>query len=190
MDTNHNTGLVVVIILFLSAVAILLGSLDPLNRNRAELQTKNNEQIKEEAEGLFLEGSGQPIYISPQILASDTGEEDVVEKVNINNKDENKWRPLVEKYFPEEEVDMALAIIERESSGYKKAVNWDDYHPTCDCYGSFGLFQLGKVHMGEYGYNWENRFDPETNVRVAYEVWKLQGWKRGWKNSYYKILHN
>lgn len=74
-----------------------------------------------------------------------------------------QWRPIVEKYFEPDKVDMALAIITRESKGSPTAVN-----PTSGC---AGLFQ----HHPTY---WDGRADaigckgapatdPEVNIAAA-----------------------
>ena len=64
--------------------------------------------------------------------------------------------------------DKALAyrVMRAESGGNPTAVNWSDYHPAGNCYGSFGLFQLA-CFRGTI----EELKDPETNVRLAYELW-------------------
>jgi Lysozyme like domain len=43
----------------------------------------------------------------------------------------------------------------------------------------FGLFQIA----GDKGYdNAKLKSDPQYNVNAAYQVWKSQGWARGWLN--------
>ena len=82
-------------------------------------------------------------------------------------------------------IDTAYEIMKCESSGNPEAVNWKDKHRGCN--GSFGLFQVGCVHIGPYNItNHKELYDPETNIAVAYEVWKKQGWG-AWKNCYNKI---
>lgn len=56
-----------------------------------------------------------------------------------------------------------------ESDGIATASNWKDSHAGCD--GSFGIMQIGCLH----GVSREELYDPATNVRVAYELWKDQG---------------
>lgn len=40
------------------------------------------------------------------------------------------------------------------------------------CIGSYGLFQVGCVHFSGN----QNPNDPATNIEVAYQVWKKQGY--------------
>jgi len=78
-----------------------------------------------------------------------------------------RWRPIVDMYFPEDRIDWALRIMECESHGDPDAKN-----PTST---ASGLFQ----HLGSL---WEERtvaagregadiFDPFANIAVA--AWLL-----------------
>ncbi len=82
-----------------------------------------------------------------------------------------RWRPLVEAYFPGDWVNWALRIIQCESEGDPNAANPDS--------SARGLFQ----HLGKY---WEERsadagwagadiFDPEANVAVAAYLLRRDG---------------
>ena len=82
-----------------------------------------------------------------------------------------QWRPLVAKYFPADQVDNALAVMGAESSGLADA--------TCNnTNGSIdrGLFQINSVHSGRVAGNLDSLYDPETNVRIAGEIFSGQGW--------------
>lgn len=178
MQEDHwfSTKLLTSLLIFL----VLLSQIDVIgHREILNRSIELSEPYYEQNEGYFTLKSGfissdSPQYANSQVLGS-------------SKESEPEWKDIVEKYFPEDEVDFALLIIEEESNGNPNAVNWRDYHKATNSWGSFGLFQIGSVHFGSYGYNWNNRFDPETNVQVAHEVWKTQGWKRGWTNSYNKI---
>lgn len=74
-----------------------------------------------------------------------------------------QWRGLVGKYFSD--VDRALCIMNAESGGNPNAVN-----PSS---GAAGLFQVMPFWWEKFG---GDRFDPETNVRVAAKILGLQGW--------------
>jgi len=63
-----------------------------------------------------------------------------------------------------------MAICGLESEGYAKAANWKDSHATCN--GSFGVMQIGCVHE----HTVDQLFNPEYNIRVAYELYKERGW--------------
>lgn len=65
------------------------------------------------------------------------------------------------------------AIFYAESQLKPNAVNAKDRHKGCS--GSYGIAQIGCVWFGKHGLNWDNWNDPETNIRVAYEIYKEQG---------------
>lgn len=74
-----------------------------------------------------------------------------------------QWRGLVSKYFTD--VNRALCIMVAESGGNPNAVN-----PSS---GAAGLFQVMPFWWNKFG---GDRFNPETNVRVAAKILGLQGW--------------
>ena len=82
-------------------------------------------------------------------------------------------------------INIAYAVIIAESGGNENAVNTKDFHKRANCYGSFGLFQIGCLHRLE---NWQ---DPSSNIAKAYEIYKSSGWK-AWTTysdgSYLKYL--
>lgn len=71
----------------------------------------------------------------------------------------------------------AYAVMFAESSGRPNAVNYKDFHRAGNCWGSYGLMQLGCLHIGNYGLTAENIKDPETNLRVAHYLWERDGWR-------------
>lgn len=88
-----------------------------------------------------------------------------------------RWRPLVEKHFPEGMVAKALRVIYCESRGNPDAVN--------DSSGASGLFQ----HMPQFwpqrsqaaGFAGASVFDPEANIATAAFLATRDGW-RHWPN--------
>jgi len=60
--------------------------------------------------------------------------------------------------------------MKAESNCNPKALNAKDVHNGCK--GSYGLFQIACVH-GDV----KTFYDPETNVEMAYKVYKKQLWK-------------
>lgn len=47
----------------------------------------------------------------------------------------------------------------------------NDYHPSGDCWGSYGLFQIACIHS-------ENPlYDPEENIDMAYKLYQERGWE-------------
>ncbi len=85
-----------------------------------------------------------------------------------------QWRPLVEKYFPADQVDTAMRVMNCETgaTGDPNSYNSGSH--------ASGLFQ----HLPKY---WEERstaagwggsdiMDPETNVAVAAWLQQWGGW--------------
>jgi hypothetical protein len=71
-------------------------------------------------------------------------------------------------------ADLMLKILIAESEGNPKVINHHDRHRTCNK--SYGLMQLSCEHLTDYDI-WDSWDDPEENIRVAYEVWKRQGYE-------------
>jgi soluble lytic murein transglycosylase-like protein len=62
-----------------------------------------------------------------------------------------------------------MCIIGRESGGEPEA---DDPRSTAS-----GLFQiLGSLWAPHYGVSTTDLYDPETNVRLAADIWRQSGW--------------
>lgn len=80
-----------------------------------------------------------------------------------------RWRPLIERHFPADEVDTAICIIRHESAGDPSADN-----PRSS---ATGLFQILAGTWGEhYGVNETQFHDPDLNVRLARDIWDDAGW--------------
>lgn len=60
----------------------------------------------------------------------------------------------------------ALAVMKCESSGNPMATNG----------GNLGLFQISAIHGWRVGGNLDALLDAETNVQVAHQIWREQGW--------------
>ncbi len=67
-------------------------------------------------------------------------------------------------------TDIAMAVMKAESGCNPTASS-----PTHD----HGLMQINEVHLAKVNYHVESLNDPETNVRVAFEVYSGAGW-RAW----------
>ena len=78
-----------------------------------------------------------------------------------------QWRGLVAKYFPPNQVDNALKIMTLESGG-----NPNSLSRTCDR----GLMQINCNHANMVNYNLNALYDPETNIRVAAEIFNSSYW--------------
>lgn len=80
-----------------------------------------------------------------------------------------RWRPLVGEYFPPEEVEVALCVIQNESGGDPEAEN-----PRSS---ATGLFQvLSSLWSDHYGVSYTELLDPNVNTRVARAIWDESGW--------------
>lgn len=77
----------------------------------------------------------------------------------------DQWRDLVTVYFGQF-ADEALRVMACESSGDPNAYNA----------GNIGLMQIhepshrGRLRAGE------SLYDPETNIRIAADIWRDQSW--------------
>jgi len=81
-------------------------------------------------------------------------------------------RYLVERYFPPEQVENALAIMDCESGGNQGAVNYNDAKITG--YPSYGLFQIN----GPDNWEWD---EPDKNIDRAVTKFYMSGWNP-WRN--------
>lgn len=90
------------------------------------------------------------------VLALEAADQDVGPKVA-------RWRPLVERFFPEPLIWEALRVMQCESRGTPDAVN-----PISDASGLFQfLASTWEVASARAGYPGADRFDPEANVASA-----------------------
>ena len=91
-----------------------------------------------------------------------------LERINIVKRAPEDLKRLVKKYFPPEEYENALLVAAGESWFKYDAVNQNtDKYRSVDRW----YFQINH-HYHADRYVWEDIFDPEVNVRVAYEVFK------------------
>jgi soluble lytic murein transglycosylase-like protein len=79
-----------------------------------------------------------------------------------------RWRALVARYpWP---VGEALSVLRCESGGDATAYRS----------GNYGLFQINAIHAWRVAGNLRALFDPETNVRVAFDIWRDNAGWRPW----------
>ncbi|MCP3993566.1 MAG: lytic transglycosylase domain-containing protein [bacterium] len=79
-----------------------------------------------------------------------------------------RWRPVVDMYFPEDRVDWALRIMECESRGDPNAKN-----PNSSASGLFQhLARLWSPRAEAAGFGDADVFDPFANIAVA--AWLLE----------------
>lgn len=74
--------------------------------------------------------------------------------------------------FPEDQIGIGMAIAMGESSWNPNAT-----HNNSNGSVDQGIFQINSIHKARYA--GQNIFDPQTNVNIAYQVWKDAGgsWK-------------
>lgn len=105
------------------------------------------------------------------------------ERKDILNKAPDYLKVLVKKYFPPEEFENAILVCSGESGFDKNAINKNsDKHLSTDRW----LFQIND-HYHSNRYKWENIFDPETNVRIAWEIFRERQARlpeKAWKDWY------
>lgn len=80
-----------------------------------------------------------------------------------------RWRPLVERTFPESETETALCIIRHESGGNPEADN-----PRSSARGLFQI--LGSLWAPKFGVERNHLYDAALNIRLAGDIWERQGW--------------
>lgn len=77
------------------------------------------------------------------------------------------YRGIVAKYFPADQINNALLTMSKESSCNPTAVS-----PTRD----HGLMQINEVHLAKVNGNVNALYDPETNIRIAGQIYSGRGW--------------
>jgi hypothetical protein len=76
---------------------------------------------------------------------------------------------MLQAGFPRSQLATGEAIVHAESSGHPDATNSNSNGTT-----DYGLWQINSVHSDLLGANdWR---DPLANTRMAYTVWKHNGW--------------
>lgn len=93
-----------------------------------------------------------------------------------------KARRIITATWPSSQVENAMRVVECESGFNQWAANLRDHHSD-GSRGSFGWFQVGAIWRNdpEVHGNISRLYLPWTNARVAYRIWKRQGWW-AWRN--------
>lgn len=60
----------------------------------------------------------------------------------------------------------ALSVMECESTNNPRAYKA----------GNYGLFQINQIHGARVGWDLDLLYDPETNVRIAHDLYRASGW--------------
>ncbi len=66
-----------------------------------------------------------------------------------------------------------VCIAKRESRLRPDAINWRDVHTNGR--GSFGLFQIGRIHLRWLNVPYQRLLDKKFNVWAAYRLYKMEG---------------
>jgi len=99
----------------------------------------------------------------------------VAERGDLSDK--NAYYNMLSRY--DWNADHMFCLMACESSFNPNAYN-GERHKGCN--GSRGLLQVACVHNHRVD-NPDDLYDPKTNIAVAYQVWKLQGY-RAWRNCH------
>jgi cell wall-associated NlpC family hydrolase len=84
---------------------------------------------------------------------------------------QNSWANMMRSAgFPESAISTGLGIIQAESGGRPEAVNNRNANGSVDS----GLFQINSIHRNGAAQGL-NLFDPNQNIKAAYNVWKQSG---------------
>ncbi len=123
---------------------------------------------------LFADAAGSVTASHTALLEADTEYRQTYELLQemtalqrATGRGVERWRPIVEHYFPADRVEQALEVMWCESRGNPKAT-----HPLSD---ASGLFQFMEQTWGfvapRVGYEEVGRYDPEANIAAA--AWLL-----------------
>lgn len=89
-------------------------------------------------------------------------------------KEQRRMVRLIYREFGHGWLGRTMVCISRRESGWNpRAINWGDRHANGR--GSFGLFQIGRIHVNYVGGNWRLLLNPRINVRVAHRLYRAQG---------------
>lgn len=106
-----------------------------------------------------------PWYFDPQPTPSTRSVSSSTDRGMGSNVEQ--WHGLVSQYFTD--VDTALCLIHYESGG-----NPDAKNPRSTARGLFQI--LASLWAPHFGVTYEQLYDPETNVRLAAQIYAQQGW--------------
>ena len=155
-------------LLLLLSLVVLLGVITLKGEEKEEVREVKNYTSQE----IHIFPISSPVYVKAEVLA--TKEEKVAYNGNLEGvSDKEHYKSLVEQYDWHHGVAMAVM---REESHYNPRAYNPERHNGCN--GSFGLMQVACIHIGKYGVeHYTELYDPETNIRVAHEIWKESSWR-------------
>lgn len=173
--------------LALLATIVVLVVFAALNRTKMDIESTREElriergrqeQVEEELQNKIRELEEKIKETDEKVTAYNSRQTQMTVAQSERGGNVEQWRHLVAKYFPETEVDFALAIMQCESGGTPTKINWEDAKITG--FPSCGLFQIN----GPMNWSWN---EPEANVASAYGKWASRGWQP-WQNCRNQLL--
>lgn len=94
----------------------------------------------------------------------------------VSRAEQKRVTRLVYQTFGSGWVGQCFVRIVRRESGFNRwAVNWNDRHANGR--GSFGLLQIGRIHVGRVGGDYRRLYDPLTNLRVGRALYRSSGFR-------------
>jgi hypothetical protein len=149
---------------------------EQLAADEALLATRSEEvaTMVDELDILFADADGAVAASHEALLAADAEYraayellQEMLELQRAGGQGTDRWRSIVEHYFPPDRVEQALEVMWCESRGNPKAT-----HPVS---GAAGLFQFMEGTWNwvapQAGYGGASRYDPEANIAGA--AWLL-----------------
>jgi hypothetical protein len=150
-------------------------------------------------DGHIINKNGDPIrfsyfnIVNTDLISKTIIDQNIVDKEKLSiqykegyndiSKAAEAYRYLVERYFPSDQIENALRIMQAESSGIPSATNINKDYSIDE-----GLFQINSRWHPEVR-SGGNVFDPEYNIRSAATIWKNRGWKEWATSKLQGVIH-
>jgi len=168
-----------ILLLLFSIILIVLFFLNREKKQRILLENSEStdqkyERLLEDFEKLYKQGE----ELDKKLQVYNSKKKPLATTVVVRkSQDVEDWRWLIEKYFPPQQVENALAVMACESGGNIGSINYNDAKITG--YPSYGLYQIN----GPDNWSWD---DPEKNVDRAVTMFYTRGWQP-WSNCARKL---
>jgi hypothetical protein len=137
-------------IFFLSICALVVPFITGTPKTKLESSTAKNTPV-------------EAIKVEPVALVAPTPTQEV-------QLPDDEYASLLAKYFPADQVSKAVKIMRCES-GVPNRVSKPNKNGTKD----YGLMQINSIHAWRVDGDLNALLDPDTNIRVASEIYKDAG---------------